>query len=366
MIWEKEMRSALGWSVAVWPLLVAGASGQYEQSPVNPTSTMDAYGNARPSLPERRPENAMLTPLEQTTYRGFQTSGRRIDQRGGFSRFALPTDLLPFERFRALRRAETTATSGYLDPGVLPSFNQYGGFRPRAHANEEPEIGTVLRRRQELVSATGLNAPVHRALNRGEGAGVVRSLVAVTPVVQPVPVVELSDSSVASPLDELLHDNAFREYDRVELRAWQSLYEGSYRSAARAFETVSLMEPSNVAARLGFLFAHLGLQSHSTARAVVSELSRRKTSPFLAGIDLSAVFADATVVRRLRVIARTVAVSDSVGRRDLALQTLVLWYLGEPEEALALSRRLVARSDASAFASWPDMILTAQGRPGDD
>ena len=366
MNFEKIMRTALGRTVAASLVLSSVAWGQQAPSPINPTSTMDVYGNARPSLPARRHAAAMLTPLQQEAFRGYQTRGRRVDRRGGFSGFALPSDRLPFGRIRGLRGFASPAFGGRPGFGRSPSFSQYGGFSRRGRTNDKPEVATTLRRRRELIGATGLNAPVHRALERGEGTGLLRSTVGGTPFMRPIPAADSSDSSVSATLDEMLRSSAAREYDRIQLRAWRWLHDGAYRSAARAFETASLMEPSSVPPRIGVLFAHLGLRADATTKAIVSELSRRATSPFLTGLNLSDAFADASVVRRLRITAQTVAVSDNVSRQNLALQTLVFWYLGEPDEAMGVARRLVARPDGSAFAAWPDWILVATRSAGED
>ena len=60
----------------------------------NPTSTTDAYGNARPQYLGRRPVGIFQNEVQRVGLRGYQIWGRRADRRGGFIPFALPGDAL--------------------------------------------------------------------------------------------------------------------------------------------------------------------------------------------------------------------------------------------------------------------------------
>ncbi|UCC32361.1 MAG: hypothetical protein JSU86_08770, partial [Phycisphaerales bacterium] len=240
------------------------------------------------------------------------------------------------------------------------AFNRYGGFERRGGRGGAAGLYTALGRRQALIAATSLNAPVHRALLRtGPSAGL-------PPTVGQVPFAPDEDGDAAAPavmLGQRLHAAPDVAHKRIRADAWAWFREAEYRRAARAFETAVMLQPLDAESRIGELFCHLSLGATRTAVAVLGELTRRERNPFLYDLSLADAYGDASEARRVRVQAqlRASVAGDNADHR--ALQALVLWYLGERDEAVAAASSLVRDIPGTAYADWPVMMRAARSAP---
>lgn len=333
------------------------------KTPYNSATTFDAYGNARPIDVRRRVTGSFQSSLQRQALRGFQNLDRRIDRRGGASGFTLPGDLFLIARTRTLTRLSPS-----LDPmrprlSQQEAFDRYGGYGKRIATASRGDVQEILTRRSSLLAATALNAPVHRAaMNYGTGIS-LRAAVEQTPFVR-------QDASQGSEepiqLSEWLRMDADRACERVRREAWSWFGDGAYRRALRAFEAVGSLDPEDGEARIGKIFCHVTLGAARTALAVFDQLTRRVENPFLYDLDVAAAYGNASDVRRARVQAEWRSQSETANSKLRAMRVLVLWYLGERDEASRAVSALVTDDPDGAYSGWPAMInLARSASPGD-
>lgn len=165
---SQRRRSWLGagfGAVALAVLLCPAATAQTRPD-YNVTSRVDAYGNVRPVYSGRRPVDVFQNQTQRTALLARQAQGRRVDRRGGYNPFALPGDVLNLTRFRPGQSVRSPYQPAGPARWQQRAFNRYGGFDSRLGRDEAINIATILDRRQELIAATSLNAPVHRVYQR--------------------------------------------------------------------------------------------------------------------------------------------------------------------------------------------------------
>lgn len=351
-------RCALG--VSVCACLLPSTTVAQRIPAYNPTSVTDAYGNARPFYRARRRAGVFQNEVQRDALRGYQLLGRRVEQRGGLIPFVLPGDALG----RVRGRSRTVVPDLFGPAGSSPwhrgAFNRYGGFERRGVRGGAAGPYAALGRRQQLIAATSLNAPVHRAfLRTGTSPGL-------PPTVGQVPFAPDEESEAAAAevvLGQRLHASADVAHKRIRADAWAWFREAEYRRAARAFETAVMLQPLDAESRIGELFCHLSLGATQTAVAVLGELTRRERNPFLYDLSLTGAYGDVSEARRTRVQAQLRA-SIAGDNADLrALHALVLWYLGEQGEAVAAASSLVRDLPGTAYADWPVMMRAAGSAP---
>ncbi len=326
----------------------------------NPTSTTDAYGNARPHYLGRRPVGIFQNEVQRVGMRGYQMWGRRVDRRGGFIPFALPGDALGRMQVRSRTVVPGLLGPGRSSPGHRRAFDRYGGFGRRVGSGDAADLYTVLGRRQALIAATSLNAPMHRAFLRTGTSPGLPSTIGRVPFVP----AEESDTAVSAvALGQRLRTGADAAHKRVRADAWAWFREAEYRRAARAFETAVMLQPLDAESRIGELFCHLSLGATRTAIAVLGELIRRDRNPLHYDLILTDAYGDASEARRVRVQAqlRASIAGDSADHR--ALHVLALWYLGEQDEAVVAASSLVRDLPGTAYADWPAKMRAARSAP---
>jgi len=216
----------------------------------------------------------------------------------------------------------------------------------------------MFERRYALVAATSLNAPVYRSLLKpSAGFGLASTLARMPPTRT-----SETDSVLAPPssLDQRLQAGVALVQARQRAEGWAWFHEGEFRRAARAFESVTLLEPQNTESRIGELFCHVSLRAISTAVAVLRALDRRNENPFLDELDLVEAYPEAARARELGVESRLWGHGD-VGNPDLrALHVLILWYLGERDEAVLAATSLVRDFPGTTYADWPAKMRAAR------
>ncbi len=327
--------------------------------PFNPTSRMDVYGNARPVYLSYRSVGSYRSEGERRAFRGFQTLGRRVDRRGGYRPFALPGDVFTRPRGRVPNRRASMFLVETSAAARREAFKRYGGFGPRRVGPQAQSIAAAFERRHALIAATSLNAPVHRA------ALTTNSTIGLSPPIgrAPLKLIEATASEAAAPtstLEQWLRSGADVAHQRVRTEAWGWFREGEFRRAARGFETAVSLEPADAESRIGELFCHVSLGAMRTAIVVLRELSRHDDDPFLHDLNLTDAYGDPSRAQRLRLGLPLRAMVHSANPDARALYVLVLWYLGEHEEAMIGAAELVRAFPAGAYADWPAKVRTAR------
>lgn len=326
----------------------------------NPTSTADVYGNARPLYRNYRAIGSFRSEGERQAFRGFQTLGRRVDRRGGYRPFALPGDVFTRPRGRVPNRRASFLPAEMSSLARYEAFKRYGGFGPRSVNPQARSLATALERRHALIAATSLNAPVHRAALTTNPAIGLRPAIGRAPLTATGATVS---SDVAAPtitLEQRLRSSADLAHQRVRAEAWGWFREGEFRRAARGFETAASLEPGDAESRIGELFSQVSLGAMRTALAVLRELNRYDDDPFLHDLNLTDAYGDPVQAQRLRLGLPLRAMVHSANPDARALYVLVLWYLGEHEEATTGAAELVREFPAGAYADWPTKMRAAR------
>ena len=310
---------------------------------------VDAYGNARPTYRDRRRTGAFQNSLQRQALTGYQESGRRADRRGGFSRFVLSGDLSDLLAGRRTRRLTGPLSVNRLALAQREAYRVYGGFGRRAALRQPGDVRTTLGRRSTLIAATMLNAPVHRA-TFDYGTGVTPLL-----TLDQTPFIRSPDSGAdgpAAPLDEWLRNSADRAQRQVADEAWAWFGDGEFRRAARAFEAATALDPDDHNSFVGELFCYVSLGATRTAVAVLRTLRRRAENPFLHDLNIVEAYGDNAEIRRVRVGVQWRADQAGTNPDLAALRVIVLWYLGEREEALRGATLLEQQHPDSPYARW--------------
>ncbi len=327
------------------------------------TSTTDVYGNARPVYLDYRSVGSYRSERERLAFRGFQTLGRRMDRRGGYKQYALPGDVFTRPRGRVPTQRSSLLLVDMWSAEQRQTFKRYGGFGPRRVNPQAPGIASALERRRALIAATSLNAPVHRAgltANATVGFRPMSSRV----LLPPTGVVESEAAEPTSTLEQRLRSGADLAHQRVRTSAWDWFRKGEFRRAARGFETAASLEPSDAESRIGELFSHVSIGAMRTALAVLRELNRHDEDPFVHNLNLTDAYGDPAKPQRLRLGLPFRAMGLSANPDARALYVLVLWYLGERDEAIIGATKLAGELSFGSYADWLEKMRAARAAPG--
>ncbi len=323
------------------------------------TSATDVYGNVRPVYLDYRSVGSYRSEAERLAFRGFQTLGRRVDRRGGYTPYALPGDVFTRPRGRVPHRRASLLLADMWSSERRQAFKSYGGFGTRRVNPQTRGIASALERRHALIAATSLNAPVHRAALTANAA------VGFRPMRSPALLVStgVMESEAVEPtvtLEQRLRSSADRAHQRVRVEAWEWFRAGEFRRAARGFETAVSLEPADAESRIGELFSQVSLGAMRTALVVLRELNRHDDDPFLHDLNLTNAYGDPAQPRRLRLGLPFRAMGHSANPDARALYVLVLWYLGERDEAIIGATTLAGELSSGTYADWPAKMRAAR------
>lgn len=352
-------------SIVALVAMMAGDGEAVAQTPYRPTSAIDAYGNPSPIDESRRAIGIYQSEQQKHILTSYLDQGRRVNRRGGPQPFAFPSDARKRMSDRLglvsfLQSAQRGARSYQRN-----SFDQYGGFG-RRHVPGEPGSGTTaLRRRSALISATGINAPVlraHRNSISGLGAGGADRGVASGGVRRPTPAGEVVADGEAPPLGDYLSSWSLTAGQRARAHAWGLFRDGKYRPAARAFAQARSVDRDDYESRIGEWWCHVSVGALRTASVLVREWVGRDENPFRHPLNMREAFGSGSRAFDIRIEMRLLS-SRSGTTDDLkATYALVLWYLGDVEEARVVTQGLARETSVRMYMDWPEKMRRALER----
>ena len=344
---------------------MAGDGEVAAQTPYRPTSAIDAYGNLSPIDRSRRAIVVYQSAQQKRILTSYLDQGRRVNRRGGPQPFAFPSDarqrmtdrLGLVSLFRSARRGARTFQRS--------SFDQYGGFGRRNIPGEPGSGTTALRRRSALISATGINAPVlraHRNSMSGLGAGGADRGPTTGKIRRPTPAGEDMADGEAPPLGDYLSSWSSTAGQRARANAWGLFRDGKYRPAARAFAQARAVDRDDNESRIGEWWCHVSVGALRTASVLVREWVRRDENPFRHSLNMREAFGGGSRASDIRIEMRLLS-SRAAATDDLkAIYALVLWYLGDVEEARLVAQGLSRETSVRLYMDWPEKMRRALQR----
>lgn len=355
----------------------AAGRGQTGIDPVDGVlRPVDIYGNAQAFRPERRALDLYQNDVQRQALSGYLNLNRRTGQRGYGSPFALPGDLLSatvngFTGAVFLRNAgrRPPAINGISDRERRLAYGSYGGFGERRSYYAAGDPTGLFARRRDLITATGLNAPVERAMGRSGALPGLRWSVSRTPFLAnegPQHHSEqVGEEAPKATLDERLSTEVNVLHARTQAEAWAFFRDGDYRRAMRSFETAAMLDPQDYESRIGEIFCHLTIGAVRTAFALLLELERRDANPFRHALNVADRYGGIAAAQQVRLTAQGIAESAEQSAEANALHIFVLWYMDRRDDALRAARTLAGRAPGRSYAAWPDKMraVTAASPP---
>ncbi|MBI4716781.1 MAG: hypothetical protein HY763_03175 [Planctomycetes bacterium] len=344
-------------------------------------SRVDAYGNAQYSV-DRRAVGNYQNETQRRRLHVYQELDRRPEDRSEYR--PIPDPTLPFAG-RGMPRPAGAVPGAATTEAARRLFDQYGGFGERRGTRQAPDIGDVLTRRRGLVQATGLGAPVRRALMSRYSVAAPALAIRTTPFL-PRTAPSLAgdeDAARAAPepgaeaaaptggaegetLDAQLRRTVVQAYAAVRAEGWDWFRAGHFRRASRCFESAITLEPGAAEGYVGAIFCHLSNGAVRTAMATLGEMSRRVENPFLPDLDLRERYASALTARQTGFQCQLHAQANPTVVRAVALHALVLWYVGEREQAELVASGVAQTHPGTVYAGWPARMAAAAARPAAD
>lgn len=331
---------------------------------------VDVYGNAQAFRPERRALDLYQNDVQRQALGGYLDFDRRTEQRGYGAPFALPGDLLSatvnsFTGAVFLRNAgrRPPAINGMSERQRRLAYGSYGGFGERMSYYAADDPTGIFARRRELITATGLNAPVERAMGRSGALPGLRWSVSRTPFLateEPQPDSEQAgDAAPQVTLDERLSTEMKVLHSRTRAEGWAFFRDGDYRRAMRSFETAAMLNPQDYESRIGEIFCHITIGTVRTAFTLLMELERRDANPFRHALNVADRYGGVVGAQQVRLTAQGIAESAEQSAEANALHIFVLWYMDRRDDALRAARTLAGRAPGRLYAAWPDRMRAA-------
>jgi hypothetical protein len=257
-----------------------------------------------------------------------------------------PTDpfAAPIPRWTGRERLEQTA------------FARYGGFQSRPVARATPDLGLSLNRRQELLRATKSIAPIRRAITQGSNAPLRSSIR--SPFFEVATANELPTENAPHLEDALRLDNEKRHAE-VRRTAWARFADGQFFLAAKGFGLASRTDTTDLESRIGELASELMMGSGAAPAVIVEDVWRRFDDPFTLDLKLAERLGSQPLANQLRTRARVYVQIEGADAHLAAAYTLILWYLGERQDAVRAATALARRFPESRFDGWAERMRSA-------
>ena len=333
-------------------------------------SPMDAYGNVQAFRPERRALDIYQNEYQRQALTSYLNVNRQFGQRGSGLPFALPGDLLSATvnsytgaMFLQNSARRIPSMAGVSEQERRQAFTRYGGFRDRRNYDRKGDPSGLFARRRQLIMATGLNAPIERAMGRSGGLPGLWYSVSRTPFLEldaaasQAEINEDTDTKVT--LDERLSTRADVLHAQSRSEAWSYFQDGDFRRAMRLFETAAMMEPEDYESRIGEFFCHVAIGSVRTAFVLLIELDRRDPNLYAHPLNVLDRFGNVIAAQRVRLSAQDVAESADQPAEANALHIFVLWYMDRRDDALRAARSLAVKAPGRIWGAWPEKMRAA-------
>lgn len=373
---------ALGVALCAWSTFANAANAQNDRYG-GFTSRVDLYGNAEVGFDDRRVLEVYQNQVQRNALERYQEFGRRPENRGGYEPFAFPNDMFIGSRPpRWLYQRPTTA----FTPADERTFSRYGGFGDRVGIRYGGDIASILSRRNELLRATSLNAPVRRAMMERGGSSFLPDRLRSTPffpgsnidvttdTTTPLPAdgpaaVEPGDqkpSSIPQPppteisLTERLQSNAESSRAAALNEAWSWFKGGEFRRALRSFDVAASINRTDLEPQVGRFFCYAALGSFSSALTQLRFVSQRIPQPFVTTINVRAKFATPDLARDFGLQIQLQTQSGGDSPLLVALQAFTLWHLGEYDEAQRTLNGVEKSLGGTIFRDWPVKMREAR------
>jgi hypothetical protein len=255
------------------------------------------------------------------------------------------------------------AISGISERERRLAYGSYGGFGERRSYYAAGDPTGLFARRRELITATGMNAPVERAMGRsgalpGLGWSVSRTPFLATEGPQPDSEHAGENAPMAS-LDERLSTEVNILHARTRTEGWAFFRDRDYRRAMRSLETAAMLDPQDYESRIGEIFCHLTIGAVRTAFALLVELNRRDPNVFQHALPVADRYGSVVTAQQVRLTAQGIAESAEQSAEANALHIFVLWYMDRRDDALRAARTLAGRASGRLYAAWPDTMRAA-------
>ena len=397
MRWAVPLRAVCGSTLAGWCVALAGlvavlagpgvAHGQAYNDPwrryraetpvpqgygLYGISGVDAYGNASNDWRDRR----TLGIPNFGAYEGGLRNYGMLEQQS--TRRPIYHDVRSAELARTgLGTAESVTNVAWEQQWLLSNvYGTYGGFRQRRPMDSN--LQDILSRRDSLLRATALNAPISRELLL---SGVATAPGAVLPnpeieaaTLEAMPPEPVPDADAGPPLSEQLSHRLDAAYESTLAEAWGEFSDGRYRIAARLFSGAAQLRRDDNGPRIGETFSLLATQQAAAAAASIRQIINERVTLFAADLNVSDRFSSPDEARRVRLMAersytalREAAQknpSDELRAREAdagAVQVFVLWYLGDRAQARASADALQRNFPDTVYATWPALLRASLG-----
>ncbi|MFQ5590856.1 MAG: hypothetical protein ACE5HE_06825 [Phycisphaerae bacterium] len=333
-------------------LSTRGVMGQTARSYAGDVSAVDKYGNARYVYRSFRSVRTFGNEPVRPVGRPVSSPAAAVPRQGVLTALPRPTEMY---RLMQSRRASYPSPGGSVPHTLRQAYARYGGFARRPVYGQAGDMRVVLQRRRELLQATSLNAPVHRArVMYGTGDIGLPTAVASTAFADTEP----PGSSVElAKLGERLEANAAKSHAEARARAWRWFKQGhedvgNYRRAAHAFKAAVTLNPTDFEARIGELFSRLSIGSFRESIVLLANMVRRDPAPFSHRLDFTELYTDRIHARQVYMQCETYVRLTGGDPGAQALHAFVLWYSGRREEAIAAAEALAASPGGKRFSDW--------------
>ena len=359
--------SALALTACLWSMPAMGQQTDPLWSNPNPASTYDISGTTAPYRPERRLFDPFFsvfqTERQQHILSAYQTFNRRLNQRGLLTDRATTYGLDPVPiGFAASGAPEPFQLSTVMSLGRRSHLGAGGLLGLVGESNRRAAFGAIPAGRSALLLSTSLNAPLYRAF--AATAGVVPT----TDVSSRNRMLHTAGASAedGAQSDRMviptLQNAVTANHRSVHNDAWAWFAERDYLRAVRAFDAAVLLDRNDHDARIGRVCCLVRLGRYRTASIALARLLRREPNPFARELDVRRRIDDEETVTTIRRRCADHAQRHPDAVESAALDAFILWFLGDPDEAIRTARAAAAMPGGAEYAPWPAWMNAARAK----
>jgi hypothetical protein len=209
-----------------------------------------------------------------------------------------------------------------------------------------------LYRRFGLIRATAYTTPVHRALLRSQKNS------AILPIWEEPPAQDSAavEERAADTLEQRLALSNADLPRRARDEAWERFALGDFRLSAKAFSSAAALDRNDLEAHVGAMVCHVALGTLRGAAALLDGCPVRDRRLFELDLDLRERFGKDDLMKDLRTRCKYHAQTEGGDDRTAALHLLLLWYLGERDEAVFIASTIPKRYPGSRYSQWAEQM----------